>query len=128
MEVEVRRVIFMFLMLLFAVPVYADGFKEGVDAYKRGDYKTAVEKWELSAREGSVYAQNNLGAMYEGGIGVKLDYVEACKWYEIAGKSGHMAGTIRRENRIALKSKMTPAQIEKADHLANEWMKKYAKK
>ena len=123
-----RKIVFTFLMLMFTFPVYADSFIDGVDAYKRGDFKMAVEKWTIAAQDGNAYAQNNLGTMYEGGIGVELNNIEASKWFKIAEKGGYMHGSLRRENRIELESNMTPAQFEKVDRLVNEWIKKFGKK
>jgi TPR repeat protein len=123
----VKKIVLIFLIVMIALPVYADNFKDGIDAYKRGDFKTALKNWTIAAQNGNAYAQNNLGTMYESGIGVELDNVEACKWFKIAGKSGYMHGSLRRKNMIDLESKMTPAQIKEVDHLVKEWVKKYHK-
>ena len=39
-----------------------------------------------------MYAQNNLGWMYDKGLGVTQDYVEAVKWYRKAAEQGHADG------------------------------------
>ena len=50
----------MILMLIFmVVPVNADDYRDGVEAHKRGDYKTAFEKWKPLAEQGYVNSQNN---------------------------------------------------------------------
>ncbi len=56
--------------------------------------------------------------MYEHGKGVTQDYVEACKWYNLAGANGQEPG---RKNRDRLEKQMTPKQIAKARKLAREW-------
>ena len=38
------------------------------------------------AEQGSVYAQSNLGYMYDTGRGTPQDYAEALKWYRLAAK------------------------------------------
>ena len=58
-------------------------------AYKRGDYKTAHELWLPFAKQGDVYAQNNLGLMYTKGEGVPQVYAEAVKWFRLAAEQGY---------------------------------------
>jgi TPR repeat protein len=41
------------------------------------------------AEQGSVYAQSNLGYMYDTGRGTPQDYAEALKWYRLAAKQGY---------------------------------------
>ena len=62
------------------------GFDEGMAAYEKGDYKTAVAEWRPIAEQGYAGAQFNLGAMYGRGQGVPQDYKEAMKWYRKAAE------------------------------------------
>ena len=41
-----------------------------------------------AAERGNVKAQNNLGVMYEKGLGVHQDYTQAMKWYRKAAEQG----------------------------------------
>ena len=51
--------------------------------------KSALEKKFISLAEaGNVKAQNNLGTMYQQGLGVQQDYAEAVKWYRKAVEQG----------------------------------------
>ncbi len=50
-------------------PAWA-GFDEGMAAYQRGDYATALREWRSLAKQGNAIAQNNLGFMYDKGHGV----------------------------------------------------------
>ena len=46
-------------------------------------------KWlHISAEQGFVKAQNNLGSMYDRGLGVTQDYAEAVKWFRSAAEQG----------------------------------------
>jgi uncharacterized protein len=65
-----------------------DGRQEGKDAYSRGEYKTALERWEPLAKQGDAKCQYNLGLMYFNGKGVDQDYSEALKWYRLSGEQG----------------------------------------
>jgi hypothetical protein len=68
-------------------PAWA-GFNEGVDAYNRGDYATAVREWRPLAKQGTAEAQYNLGVMYDKGRGVPQDHAEAVQWYRKAAEQG----------------------------------------
>ncbi len=68
------------LLLTLAAPAWP-GFDEGMAAYKRGDYATALREWRPLAEQGHNGAQNNLGLMYDNSRGVPQDYAEAAKWY-----------------------------------------------
>lgn len=63
--------------------------RAGVDAWERGDYLRAVERWRKDAAAGDADAQFNLGQAYKLGRGVPLDTVEAERWYAQAAGRGH---------------------------------------
>ena len=67
---------------------HADFF-DGVAAFERGDYATALEHWRPMAEEGIAVAQNNLGVMYDHGLGVEEDDAQAVQWYRLAAKQGN---------------------------------------
>ncbi len=64
------------------------GFDEGVAAYERGDYATALKEWKPLAERGDIRAQSSLGEMYLMGTGVPQDYETAIKWYKLAAERG----------------------------------------
>lgn len=84
-------------MIAAAVPVMAqsaqqqqqDPVKDGVDAWERGDYKAAVDKWRGPAVAGNADAQFNLGQAYKLGRGVSADLNQAEQWYRKAALQGH---------------------------------------
>ncbi len=71
-------------------PAWA-GFYEGVAAYNRGDYATALREWRLLAEQGHAEAQYNLGIMYNKGRGVPQDYAAAVGWWRKAAEQGDAA-------------------------------------
>jgi uncharacterized protein len=75
-------------LILLVEPVSADDFQDGKDAYKRSDYKTALEKWKPLAEQGNANGQNGLGVLYANGQGVAQDYREAVKWYRLSAEQG----------------------------------------
>jgi TPR repeat protein len=67
------------------LPVEAD-INAGIEAYKQGDYATALREFSIPANEGFPEAQFNLGLLYEKGHGVPQDYATAALWYRQAAE------------------------------------------
>ena len=123
---KMKRLIPVFLMLiLMSAPVYADDYQDGENAYRRGDYRAAFEKFEPLAEQGNGQAQWLLAGLYARGMGVARDYAQALKWSAIAGANGVEIGIIGRD---MLQKQMTPKQINEGYRAAREWMREYNKK
>jgi hypothetical protein len=58
-------------------------------AWDRASYETSMKVWLPMANDGDPVAQTNVGEIYEKGLGVPPDYVEAAKWYRRAAESGN---------------------------------------
>ena len=76
------------LMLSFSHAAIAGDFKDGVAAYNKQDFATALRIFTPLAEQGLPLAQSNLGVMYEKGNGVAQDYKTAVKWYTLAAEQG----------------------------------------
>ena len=74
---------------LAAVPALAD-VQAGVDAYKAGDYKRAIDEWMPAAAKNDPAALFNLGQVYRLGKGVKPDLRVAESYYKRAAALGHV--------------------------------------
>ncbi|MFG4619184.1 tetratricopeptide repeat protein, partial [Acinetobacter baumannii] len=66
--------------------MYAEGYKD-----IQADILKAIEWYTLSANQGYVNAQYNLGLLYKGNEYIKPDYVKAKYWYEKAAAQGDIA-------------------------------------
>jgi len=75
------------LCLIIAWPLQAD-IGAGVRALERGHHSTAMRAWLPLARAGDAKAQNNIGLLYERGLGVRQSYPEAINWYTQAADQG----------------------------------------
>ena len=78
-----------------------------------------------AAEGGYSKAQYNLAIMYENGLGVPQDYVQAFAWLSIA-VSGLQPSEVEEREKVfetlsLLASKMTPAQIAQGKATAQEW-------
>jgi len=72
-----------------SMTAHAADFSEGVQAYQRGDYATALRIFRQLADQGNADAQCSLGLMYGFGNGVTQDYAAALKWYHKAADQGY---------------------------------------
>ena len=70
-------------------PAQAGKVEDGLAAYNRGDYATALRLWRDAAEAGSATAQNNLGIMYDLGKGVTRSDKLAHFWFLKAAKQGY---------------------------------------
>ena len=88
------------------------------------DDKTALKWLKLSAKQGLVHAQYYLGTMYIEGsrtLGIPSDAPRAYLWWNIAALQGNK---MAKRDLLAWKKFMSPTQIETAQRLARECMKK----
>ncbi len=109
-------------IMALAVPAYAGPFEDGVAAYRRDDYAAALKFWRPLAEQGDALAQSNLGVIYEFGLSVPQDIVQAHMWFDLAVEHGDERAKI---NRAIAASQMTPDQIAEDQRMAREWMAKH---
>ena len=94
--------------------------------YRKGqgvsqNYWTAVKWYRLAAELGHAWSQYNLGVMYGKGHGVTRDKVYAYMWGNLSASKGYENGAKLRD----LSAKwMTPSQLETAQKLARECVRK----
>ncbi len=116
-----KRIALAAVLLVAFVELARAGFDEGMAAYNRGDYATALMEWRPVAEQGDATAQFNLADMYKYGKGVTQDYVQAYMWWSVAGANGFEEANIHRD---IVAEWMTPADISKAQAMAREWVEK----
>ena len=68
-------------LLLVATHALAGPYEDGVAAYDRSEYSTALQLWLPLAQQGHPAAQFNIGILYEKGLGIASDLGEAARWY-----------------------------------------------
>ena len=97
-------------------------------AYGRGvpqSFRAAAHWCRRAAEQGNAQGQYLLGLLYNNGHGVPEDFVQAYKWLNLAAAR---ASGLKREFsyriRDAVATKMSPAQIAKAQALAIAWRPK----
>ncbi len=94
-------------------------FEAGLQAANVNDMPLAFKEFLAGAKEGHVYAQYNVGLMYEQGLGTSKNGKEAVYWYNESANQGNSAAQFNLgvcyENGIG-----TAIDFEKA----NEWYRK----
>ncbi len=78
-----------FLSLSFVAPVTAGPLEDGVAAFGRGDYATAMVLLRPLAYQGNPQAQDVLATMYYEGQGVPERHTVAAQWYRKAAKQDY---------------------------------------
>jgi len=86
------------LALLFSTVGWSADFQKGLEAYVKGDYRTALREWRPLAEQGHASAQYSLGAAYYNGEGVPQNYETAVKWFRRAAERGNAEA----QNRLGL--------------------------
>ncbi len=78
-----------------ATEAISEPFKDGTNAYDRGDYAAAARLLRSPADRGKADAQFLLGDMYSKGDGVPQNLADATKWYHKAANQGHAEAQFR---------------------------------
>lgn len=90
-----RRVAhFVAALLLSITGAAAADYQDGVDAYRDGDYETALGHFKALAGKGVALAYTNLGYMHALGEGVEPDLEEAARWFQKAAEAGVVAAQL----------------------------------
>jgi len=102
------------VVMLAAVPTWAG--EAGLEAFKRGNYATALKEYRPLAEQGDAVAQFALGSMYENGRGVSQDDKVAVRWYRLAAEQGQPSA----QNNLA-KMYRRGRGVPRDDVLAHMW-------
>ena len=83
----------------------------------------AIKWYRMAAEQGYGPAQSNLGVKYARGQGVPRDNVRAHMWYSLAASRSASAKVrhLAQQDRDAVATLMTSAQIAEAEELARAW-------
>lgn len=104
--------------------------EEAFKAMLGSEYKRCMKLMLPLAELGDGSAQNNIGMLYEDGLGVPQDFVQAHMWANLATVSfkphqmKERGDAIKRRDRLA--NRMTSSQIAQAQRLAQVWTAKHS--
>ena len=86
--------IFTVIFFLTSSVVYSSDLLDGLNAAKKGDYKTALFLLRPLAKKGNVDAQFVLGGMNYEGSGIIKNYKVAMKWFKLAAQQGDVSSQL----------------------------------
>ena len=112
---KLMRDMILVIVCLLSVPEIASAdYYDGIRAYDSADYALAASDWLTAASQGDLKSQYRLAQLYEQGVGVPQDFVQAHRWYNIAASQGHAEAGKARD---ALASRITADQLAEAQRL-----------
>jgi TPR repeat protein len=76
------------IVAALASPALAGPLEDGVEAYKKREWDTALKLLKPLADEGNMVAQERIGRLYERGKAVPADFRVALEWYRKAADQG----------------------------------------
>jgi hypothetical protein len=91
-----------FCLTLLAAGVARADLTSGLEAYRAGDYATALSELQPLAEAGEADAQFALGEMYLKGLGVVQDFGNASAWFAKAAETGHTQAMANYGSLLAL--------------------------
>ena len=71
-------------MILLTNSMWANNLVDAMLEMKHKNYTMAIKMFEQLAHKGNHIAQQNLGVMYNQGLGVKRDNMRAAYWFNVA--------------------------------------------
>jgi TPR repeat protein len=90
METGMRKFLIAAALAALATASQATPFQDGATAWKRGDYRNAMNNWRGLTNDATV--QNNFGIMYMDGKGVPRNYGTALQWFSRSAANGNSLG------------------------------------
>lgn len=100
-------------------------FGYGQAAFRKGDYKHAVDMYKVAASWAYKPAEYNLGVMYFKGMGVPVDRPLGAAWMVLAAERGNPAYVKARDEMVTVLSK---AQFAETDKLWSQLKQTYGDK
>jgi len=95
MNVKIMKISLFLAISAFVCTTWAGQVEQGIEAYEKSDYQTALKKFSNAAKNDTVVAQYFLGEMYIDGSGVERNVEKAMFWYELAAKQGYAKAQYR---------------------------------
>lgn len=85
---KIHVIFILIVMCLIAPATIWAGYDDGIEAYNKADYESALRNLAPLAEQGNSDAQVKVGILYFNGLGVSKNYSEAGKWFLRAASQG----------------------------------------
>lgn len=97
--VKLTQYSFPILILFFLAGCTNQQLQLGANAFSQGKYDVAASHWNPLAKNGNLYAQYNLGLLWEDGLGsTPKNMDEASHWYLKSAQQGFVLAMVRLAN------------------------------
>ncbi len=116
-----RRIALTLCLVLAPLAAHAT-FEDGLDAYDKQNYVSALQEFRKAAETGDSRAFGRLAGMYLYGLGTGKDYVQAYVWFDLAAQTGDIEAEKYRDTAAA---ELTVDQLRQAAKLAEDYYDKY---
>lgn len=100
-------------------------FAYAVEAFKKGDYRHAIDMYTVAASWAYKPAEYNLGVMYFKGQGILADRARGAAWMVLAAERGNPDYVKARDLMVTVLSK---AEFKRTDEIWNQLNQKYGDK
>lgn len=97
-------------------------FAYGVQAFRKGDYRHAIDMYKIAASWAYKPAEYNLGVMYFKGQGVPVDRARGAAWMVLAAERGDPAYVKARDLMVTV---LSQAEFARTDRLWGELKQTY---
>jgi TPR repeat protein len=108
-----RGLVFVLCCLLPYPLIATAGFNEALTAYQAKDYSTVINEARQAAGSGDPRGNFLLGVMYQNGLGVSANSMEAVTWYEKAAQGG-VVGSFSKLAQLYARGDGVPKNLDKA--------------
>lgn len=85
-----RTAILLFAVFIASTGIQAEPLRDGMTAWGKRDFKTAIRVFQPLADGGSAEAQYAIGRLHAIGAGFKKDNKVAVTWFAMAARQGHI--------------------------------------
>ena len=92
------------LTVLFTSYLFAGSYDNGIDLYKKAQYKKAMDSFLMAVKKDNNKAMLAIGIMYANGDGVKKDQTKSIKWFKKAAEKGNLYALDKLGNYYASKN------------------------
>ena len=86
---SIISILSVFFIAGFPHSALAVDFESAMQAYRAGDFTSAIQAFHELAHGGDADSQYNLALMYHHGKGTEQDFTQAAKWYLLAAEQGN---------------------------------------
>lgn len=93
----------LFISTILATVVFAGSYDNGIESYKKGSFKKAMESFIIASNNDDNRAMLVMGIMYSNGDGVTKNLDKAFEWFEKSANAGNFHALSKLGNIYASK-------------------------